>query len=79
MTQSLPICPREKQEGSVANGECGSGDRCGFGESSHFLQLLPRLSPRPKPLIAEYVVEEVKEDDFVPVEQLIHMHLHIFI
>lgn len=37
------------------------------------------LPPRPpQPLIAEYVVEEVKEYNFVPVEQLIHMHLHIF-
>lgn len=32
----------------------------------------------PQPLIAERIVEEVKEDDFVPVEQLIHIHLHIF-
>lgn len=40
---------------------------------------LPTTPPRlPQPLIAECIVEEVKEDDFVPVEQLIHIYLHIF-
>lgn len=28
------MCPREKQGGSVANGECGSGSRCGLGARS---------------------------------------------
>lgn len=54
----------------MANGECGSGCRCGLGEHSHFLQL---LSPPPS-LISEYVVEEVKEGDFVSTG--IHTFLH---
>lgn len=38
----------------------------------------PGSSPTPQPLTAEYVVEEGEKDDFVPMEQSIHIHLHIF-
>lgn len=50
----------------------------GLEEHSNFLQLLPWFFPPPQSLISKHVVEEVKEDDFVPMVQLIHMHLHIF-